>query len=235
MIAENLKILRSRIEQTCRRCGRRPEDVRVVAVSKTFPAEMIRAALAEGQMDFGENYVQELKVKREELGEQKIRWHFIGHLQSNKVKHIIEYAHLIHSVDGIALGREIDKQAERCGRRQDILVEVRTTGESTKFGVQPENAIALMQDLARLPHLRVCGLMTMGPFSGEPDDARPSFRRLRELSRDIDAAGVDGITMNCLSMGMTNDFEVAIEEGATIVRIGTAIFGNRTYNAKVIP
>lgn len=235
MIAENIKILRNRIQQTCLRCGRRPEDIRVVAVSKTFPVELIQEARAEGQTDFGENYVQELKAKQGSLLDEHIRWHFIGHLQSNKVKHIAEYAHLIHSVDSVALGREIDRQAELYGRRQDVLVEVRTTDESTKFGVLQENAIALVQELAQFSHLRVCGLMTMGPFSNEPNDSRPSFRRLRQLRDEIQSVGIDGVTMDWLSMGMTHDVEVAIEEGATIVRIGTAIFGNRNYIAKVIP
>jgi pyridoxal phosphate enzyme (YggS family) len=235
MIAENLNILRSRITQTCLRCGRRPEDILLVAVSKTFPAEMIQRALAEGQIDFGENYVQELKAKRDALKGRNIRWHFIGHLQSNKVKHVAEYAHLIHSVDSIALGREIDRQAGRCGRRQDVLVEVRTTDESTKFGVLPEHTLALVRELAQFPHLRVCGLMTMGPFSSEPDDSRPSFRMLQQVRQEIIAAGIEDVSMSLLSMGMTHDFEVAIEEGATILRIGTAIFGNRKTIAEVIP
>jgi pyridoxal phosphate enzyme (YggS family) len=230
MIAENLDNLRKLIEQTCRNCGRNPGDIQLVAVSKSFPIESVKEAIAAGQMDFGENYVQELQEKHHSLGGQPIQWHFIGHLQSNKAKYIAEYIHLIHSVDDLGLGKEISKRSERYNRVQDVLVEVHTTDEATKFGVRPEEAVALLKGLSQMSHLRVCGLMTMGPFSDDPGDSRPSFRTLMELKREIESEGIENVSMNSISMGMSHDFEVAIEEGATIVRIGTAIFGRRVQN-----
>jgi pyridoxal phosphate enzyme (YggS family) len=230
MIVENIKNLRKRIEQVCHKSGRKVEEVRLVAVSKTFPVDSVREAIVSGQMDFGENYVQELQEKNQLLAQMPIRWHFIGHLQSNKVKYVAEYVHLIHSVDDLKLGKEIDRRAEQCRRVQDILVEVHTTDEATKFGVNPEQTIALIKELSLLPHLRVCGLMTMGPFSDNPDDSRPSFRQTVELKKQIEAEGIENVRMQHLSMGMSHDFEVAIEEGATLLRIGTAIFGRRIKN-----
>ncbi len=230
MIAENLKNLRKHIEQTCQKCGRRSEDVQLVAVSKTFPAEAVQEAVSAGHIDFGENYVQELQEKRQVLAKHPLHWHFIGHLQSNKAKYIAEYIHLIHSVDDISLGKEISKRAERFGRVQDVLVEVRTTDEATKYGVPPKQTIALLKELSQLQYLQVCGLMTMGPFSDDPNDSRQSFRQLAELKREIVSEGIENVQMHHLSMGMTHDFEVAIEEGSTIVRIGTAIFGRRVKN-----
>jgi hypothetical protein len=230
MIAENLKNLRKRIDQACQKCGRKNDDVHIIAVSKTFSAELILEAGDAGQIEFGENYVQELQEKQKTLTDRILRWHFIGHLQSNKVKYIADYVTLIHSVDDLNLGKEISKRAERCSRIQDVLVEIHTTDEATKFGVQPEHAIALLKELSQLSHLRVCGLMTMGPFSDNPDDSRSSFRCAAELKKHIEAEGIVNVQMRHLSMGMTHDFEVAIEEGATLVRIGTAIFGRRTKN-----
>jgi PLP dependent protein len=230
MIAENLKNLRKRIELTCQKCGRQSTDVQLIAVSKTFPVEAIQEAVSTGHIDFGENYVQELQEKRQALTEHSLHWHFIGHLQSNKVKYIAEYIYLIHSVDNIGLGKEIDKRAERLKRIQDVLVEVHTTDEATKYGVPPKGTTALIKELSQLKNLRVCGLMTMGPFSDDPDDSRQSFRQLAELKKEIAAEGIENIQMRHLSMGMTHDFEVAIEEGSTIVRIGTAIFGRRVKN-----
>jgi pyridoxal phosphate enzyme (YggS family) len=230
MIAENLKNLRIRIEQTCQKCGRRSEDVQLVAVSKTFSVEAIQEAVDTGHIDFGENYVQELQEKRQVLAKYPLHWHFIGHLQSNKAKYIAEYIHLIHSVDAISLGREISKRAERFKRVQDVLVEVHTTDEATKYGVPPKKTITLLKELSQLQCLRVCGLMTMGPFSDDPNDSRQSFRQLVELKREIVSEGIENVQMQHLSMGMTHDFEVAIEEGSTIVRIGTAIFGRRVKN-----
>jgi PLP dependent protein len=230
MIAENLENLRKRIEQTCQKCGRRSEGVLLIAVSKTFPVEAIQEAVNTGQIDFGENYVQELQVKRQALAKSPLHWHFIGHLQSNKVKYIAEYVHLIHSVDDISLGKEINRRAERLKRVQDILVEVHTTDEATKNGVPPSKTIALLKELSQLQHVRVCGLMTMGPFSDDPNDSRQSFRQLAELKKEILSEGIENIHMQHLSMGMTHDFEVALEEGSTIVRIGTAIFGRRIKN-----
>jgi PLP dependent protein len=227
MIAENLKILRKRIEKSCQKSGRKVEDVQLIAVSKTFPVEMIQEAIITGQADFGENFVQELRGKRPLLEGQPLRWHFIGHLQSNKVKYIADYIHLIHSVDDLTLGKEISKRAAQHNRVQDILVEVHTTDEASKYGVQPAKTAELVKDLALLPHLRVCGLMTMGPFSDDPNDSRASFRQAAEVQKQIVKEGIERVQMHHLSMGMTHDFEVAIEEGATLIRIGTAIFGAR--------
>ena len=227
MIAQNLKNLRKRIEQTCQKCGRKIEDVQLIAVSKTFSADSVEEAITAGQIDFGENYVQELQEKREALAGSIVQWHFIGHLQSNKVKYIADYVYLIHSVDDLKLGSEISRRAERCNRIQDVLVEVHTTDEATKFGVPPEQAVSLIKELSQLSHLRVCGLMTMGPFSDNPDDSRSSFRCVADLKKQVAAEGIDRVSMHHLSMGMTHDFEVAIEEGATLVRLGTAVFGRR--------
>jgi PLP dependent protein len=230
MIAENLKNLRKRIEQTCQNCGRKIDDIQLLAVSKTFSVEFIQEAINAGQVDFGENYVQELQQKQNILADRKIQWHFIGHLQTNKVKYIAEYVRLIHSVDDLNLGKEISKRAARCNRVQDVLVEIHTTDEATKFGVRPEDAIALIKELSQLSHLRICGLMTMGPFSDNPNDSRASFRCVAELKKQIEAEGIANVQMRHLSMGMTHDFDVAIEEGTTLIRIGTALFGRRTKN-----
>ena len=230
MIAENLKNLRKRIEQTCQKCGRKIDDVQLIAVAKTFSIELIKEAINAGQIDIGENYVQELQEKHTALTERIVHWHFIGHLQSNKVKYIADYVDLIHAVDDLNLGIEINKRAERCNRVQDVLVEIHTTDEATKFGVQPEHAIPLIKELSQLSHIRVCGLMTMGPFSDNPNDSRLSFRCVTDLKKQIETEGIVNVQMRHISMGMTHDFEVAIEEGSTIVCIGTAIFGRRTKN-----
>ncbi len=227
MIAASLFDVRERIKVACLRCGRRPEGVLLVAVSKTFDAECVRQAIDAGQRDFGENYVQELQAKRKELDLAPVRWHFIGHLQSNKVKYIAGYVHLIHSVDNVRVAQEIDRQGEKLGRSVDVLVEVHSTDEATKFGVPPARTVDLVKAVSRFPRVNVVGLMTMGPFSEDPNDSRPAFRRLVELGRDITSEGIDRVAVRHFSMGMTHDFEVAIEEGATIVRIGTAIFGER--------
>ena len=169
-----------------------------------------------------------MTAKKQQLIDLSPQWHFIGHLQSNKVKYIADFVHLIHSVDNMRLAQEIDKRAERCGRALEVLVEVHTTDEATKYGVRPEDTAKLAREIALLPHLRVQGLMTMGPFSDDPNDSRPSFRLVAGLAKEIEQEGIAGVSMKKLSMGMTHDFEVAIEEGATIIRIGTAIFGERT-------
>jgi pyridoxal phosphate enzyme (YggS family) len=227
MIAENLEILRKRICDASIRSGRGADDVGLVAVSKTFSQESIKEAVNAGQLDFGENYVQELREKVEGIGNPELRWHYIGHLQSNKVKYIAGYIHLIHSVDNLSLGREIDNRAGRFNRVQDVLVEVHTTDEKSKFGAGPGKVVELIKELSLLPNLRVRGLMTMGPFSDDPGDSRPSFRLLMELKKRIESEGIANTEMRYMSMGMSHDFEVAIEEGANLVRIGTAIFGGR--------
>jgi pyridoxal phosphate enzyme (YggS family) len=228
MIRERVDTIRSRIAAACARCGRDPREVTLVAVSKTFPAEAIAEVCDAGVSDIGENYVQELLAKRERLGGRSIRWHFIGHLQSNKVKYLVPWIHLIHAVDDVGLAREIDKRAAHAGTRINVLVEVNTTGEQSKFGVRPSAAVEFVQSLAEFRHLSIAGLMTIGPFVPDPEASRPMFRTLRLLSKELATLGQENVQMQHLSMGMTGDFEVAIEEGATLVRIGTAIFGKRT-------
>ena len=227
MIADNAQQVRERVRKACERSGRDPQGVRLIAVSKTFDVARVREVLEAGISDIGENFVQELRDKRAELNNPDIRWHFVGHLQSNKVKYIADFISLIHSTDHRSVAEEIDKRGARIGRLIDVLVEVNTTGERTKFGVLPESTIEFVKSLAHLRNLRVRGLMTMGPFLPDPEDSRPAFRTLREFRDEVRNAGIENVEMTELSMGMTNDFEVAIEEGATMVRIGTAIFGPR--------
>jgi pyridoxal phosphate enzyme (YggS family) len=232
MILENIDIVRRRIEQACRRAGRDSSEVTLLAVSKTFSADRIREAVRAGLRDIGENYVQELLEKRNQLSAEDIRWHFVGHLQSNKVKYIAGWIDLIHAVDTGGLAAEIDRRARAAGRVLDLLVEVNTTGENSKFGVRPSDTVEFVRSLASLKNVRVAGLMTIGPFLPDPEGSRPMFNELRLLKERVARLGQGNVTMRHLSMGMTGDFEVAIEEGATIVRIGTAIFGSRTKKAR---
>ena len=199
----------------------------IIAVAKTFGSALVLEALRTGVPDVGENYVQELLEKQEQLSGEQVRWHFIGHLQTRKVRSMVERVTMIHSVDSVRLGREI---AARAPKPMDVLVEVNTSGEGTKFGVSPQDAPGLVRELSALPGLRVAGLMTIGPFLPDPEDSRPAFRKLAEIRRGLADAG---LSLPHLSMGMTNDFEVAIEEGSTMVRIGTAIFGRRTKQPTV--
>lgn len=227
MIAENVQHVRERIQKACERSKRDPQSVRLIAVTKTFDASKVRAAVESGIRDFGENFVQELREKRAELSDPAIRWHFVGHLQSNKVKYIADFIHLIHSVDHQSVAEEIGKRGAKAGRIIDALVEVNTSGEQTKFGLKPEEAVEFVKSIGALKNLRLKGLMTIGPFLPDPEDSRPTFQRLRRLRDEIQDAGIGNVEMTDLSMGMTHDFEVAIEEGATMIRIGTAIFGPR--------
>jgi PLP dependent protein len=231
MVAENAEIIKNRIREVCLRCGRKPEDVLLLGVSKTFGVDKIREAVSAGLFDIGENYTQELDSKRGLLNDERVRWHFIGHLQSNKVKYIADYIHLIHSVDNDRVAEEIQKRAARAGRSIDVLVEVHTTDEATKFGVLPDQTIDLIKRISVFDRVKVRGLMTMGPFSDDPDDSRPSFQLLAELAKKVAQEGIEHVTIQHLSMGMSHDFEVAIEEGATIVRIGTMLFGARLQAA----
>jgi pyridoxal phosphate enzyme (YggS family) len=214
------------MENAARRAGRDPKSVRLVAVSKTKTAEAVTEAMQAGQLIFGENYVQELTAKAAQVS-GPVEWHFIGSLQSNKVKYIAGLVALIHSVDRLSLAAETEKQWGKLGKTCDILVEVNVSGEKSKAGTTTSEVVRLVRDIARLPHLRIKGLMTMPPFFDEPEPARPYFRELRELAGTIEAEGIPNVEMNELSMGMSGDFEVAIEEGATLVRVGSAIFGYR--------
>jgi pyridoxal phosphate enzyme (YggS family) len=226
MIGANIEQIRDRIAATCSRVGRSAAEITLLAVSKTFPAEHVAEAVRHDVLDIGENYVQELLQKRAALHDERIRWHFIGHLQTNKVRHIVEWISLIHAVDSVRLAREINVKAG--DRVVDVLLEVNTTGEESKFGLLPERTVEFVEEVRDLEHIRIAGLMTIGPFLPNPEGSRPMFRKLRELRDDIARLGQPNVTMRHLSMGMTGDYEVAIEEGATILRLGTAIFGSRT-------
>ncbi|MCI5639392.1 MAG: YggS family pyridoxal phosphate-dependent enzyme [Lachnospiraceae bacterium] len=228
MVKENLQKVQKNIEEACKRSDRSVEDVTLIAVSKTKPIEMIEEALAAGKTEFGENKAQEMKEKQEHLPDV-IKWHFIGHLQTNKVKYVVGRAALIHSVDSFHLAEAIQKECEKKQVEADILIEVNVAGEDSKFGVKPEDTEALVRKIATLPLVHIRGLMTIAPFVQNSEENRPIFRELRKLSVDISSKNIDNIDMNVLSMGMTGDYEVAVEEGATHVRVGTGIFGERNY------
>lgn len=225
-ISKNLAQLNQRIQEATARAGRDPASVRLVAVSKTRPSSDIIEAIQAGQSIFGENYAQELSAKLADIKES-VSWHFIGHLQSNKVKYIAGQVSLIHSVDRLSLACEISHQWCRLSEICDILIQVNISGESSKSGTTEKGAIQLVRECSLLPNIRVLGLMTMPPFFDDPDAARPYFAELKRLSQAIAAEQIPGVEMRELSMGMSGDFEVAIREGATLVRIGTAIFGER--------
>ena len=227
MIAENLAVLRQKIVETCRKSGRNPEEVKLIAVSKYFGVEAITEAKNCGLTDFGENRAQELTLKFEKLGND-VTWHFIGTLQKNKVKYAVNAAELIHSVDSLELVEEINKRAEKIGKIQKILLEVKTSEEETKSGLETETEILnLVSRCSELKNLELKGLMTMAPLTDDTNIIRKSFRDLRNLK---DRINNKGFNLTELSMGMTSDFEIAIEEGATMLRIGSAIFGDRDYS-----
>lgn len=226
-IAARLAGVRRVMAEAARRAGRRPEEITLVAVSKTKSVEEIREAAQAGQLDFGENYAQELREKIAALGDKRLRWHFIGHLQSNKVKYLAGEVVLIHSVDSMKLVEEIEKRAAARGRVQEILLEVNLGGEASKSGMREADLPEVISAALARPHLKLTGLMTMPPYFPEAEQSRPFYRRLREL-RDREQRRLAGrAELRELSMGLSHDFPVAIEEGATIVRVGTAIFGAR--------
>ena len=229
MLRENLQEVEQRIADACRRAGRKREEVTLIAVSKTKPTEMLKEAYDLGVRVFGENKVQELTEKYDLLPDD-IRWHMIGHLQTNKVKYLIGKTELIHSVDSLKLAKVIEKESEKKECITDILVEVNVAEEESKFGLKMEEVIPFIENAAQFPHINVRGLMTIAPFVENPEKNRTIFADLHKLYVDIKEKNIDNGTVNILSMGMTNDFEVAIEEGATMVRIGTGIFGARNYN-----
>jgi len=224
LITRNLEEVRGAIAAAAHRAGRDPGEVRLVAVSKTVDLERLRAAIAAGQDLFGENYLQEARDKIAALG-RRVSWHLVGHLQTNKAAGAVALFDLIHAVDRGKLARALDAAAARLGKVQDVLIQVNQGGEDTKSGVEPAAAGDLLQEVARLPHLRILGLMTMPPWFADPEAARPYFRALRELRERL--RDVSGLPLPELSMGMSADFEVAVEEGASLVRVGTAIFGRR--------
>ena len=228
-LQENLQQVEANICKACENAGRKRSDVTLIAVSKTKPIEMLQTVYDLGARDFGENKVQEMCEKMEVLP-KNIRWHMIGHLQRNKVKYIVGKTALIHSVDSLKLAETIEKEAAKKNCIQDILVEVNVAQEETKFGLSCDEVLPLIQEIKDFPHIRVKGLMTIAPFVDDPEDNRVYFRKLKDLSLDIQSKSIDNIDMSVLSMGMTNDYEVAVEEGATLVRVGTGIFGARNYN-----
>ncbi len=225
-IAENLARVRERIARAAEKAGRDPGEVTLVAVTKTVDLERIREAVEAGVRDLGENYAQEAREKMDRFGPE-VRWHFIGHLQTNKVKKAIEIFDMIETVDSLDLAREIDKRAGAAGKAMPILIEINSGEEDQKAGVRPVDAEPLIRAAAALPHVKIEGLMTMGPFEGDPEDSRPYFRETKALFETIKTLGIPGVEMKRLSMGMTNSYKVAIEEGATMVRLGTLIFGPR--------
>lgn len=226
--SERFRALMARITCAATRCGRDPAAIRLVAVAKTQPADLVREMVLAGARIIGENYIQEARDKFDALNDQPIEWHFIGHLQSNKAKYAVRLFDLIHTVDSWSLAQELDRCAQKAGKLQPILVQVNLSGETTKSGVAPDQATALVQAIAQLPHLRIKGLMTLPPFFDAAQQARPFFSALRELRDRLAGHALPNVDMQELSMGMTGDFEVAIEEGATLVRIGTALFGERS-------
>lgn len=228
MIKENLISVENEIREACLRAGRRREDVTLIAVSKTKPVSDLEEAYALGVRVFGENKVQELADKYEVLPKD-IEWHMIGHLQRNKVKYIIDKVALIHSVDSLRLAETIEKEAAKRNITVNILIEVNVAREESKFGLMPEELEEFIAKISDFSHIRVKGLMTIAPFVADSEENRVIFQRLHKLSVDIETKNVDNITMRVLSMGMTNDYAVAIEEGATMVRVGTGIFGVRDY------
>ena len=227
-VCENYLAVEEKVKEACRRAGRSRDEVTLIAVSKTKPMSMIEELLPLGVVDFGENKVQELTAKEEALPSH-IRWHMIGHLQRNKVKYIVDKAFLIHSVDSLRLAEAISQEAGKKNVTANILIEVNVAGEDSKFGVRPEETAALAESISKLPNISVKGLMTIAPFVENAEENREVFRNLRKLSVDIEEKKFNNVTMAVLSMGMTGDYEVAIEEGATHVRVGTGIFGERNY------
>jgi len=229
VIQSNLSEVEQNILDACKKSGRNREDITLIAVSKTKPVSLLEDAYNAGVRDFGENKVQEMCEKYEVMPKD-ISWHMIGHLQTNKVKYLIGKTALIHSVDSYKLACEIEKQAAKHDCIMDILIEVNIAEEESKFGLAEEEVIHLVKEIAKLPHVRIRGLMTVAPYVVDSEENRAFFRKIKQLSVDIDNQNIDNVSMDILSMGMTGDYMVAIEEGATMVRVGTGIFGERDYS-----
>lgn len=226
MIKEQLDEVRERVREACLRAGRAPEDVTLIAVSKTKPAQAVQEAYDAGARDFGENKVQEILQKKPVLP-QDIRWHMIGHLQRNKVHQVIGKAVLIHAVDSLRLAEQIESEAAKRDLDVDVLLEINVAKEESKYGFFLEDAEEAIRAISAFPHVHIKGLMTIAPFVENPEENRGIFKKLYQFSVDINDKNIDNVTMGVLSMGMSGDFEVAIEEGATMVRVGTSIFGAR--------
>ena len=230
MIRENLNDVKENIVSACRASNRQPQDVTLIAVSKTKPVELLREAYDAGIRDFGENKVQEIQAKYGSLPDD-VRWHMIGHLQRNKVHQVLGKAVLIHSVDSLRLARQIEEEAAKKNMEVDILLEINVAKEESKYGFFMEDAEAAIREISTFPHVHIRGLMTIAPFVENPEENREIFKKLYEFAVDIGRKNIDNVTMDVLSMGMTGDYEVAVEEGATMVRVGTGIFGERHYGA----
>ena len=228
MLADNYNTVLKRVQDACARAGRNPREVTLISVSKTKPVNDLREVYEAGSRDFGENKVQEIMDKVPQLPDD-INWHMIGHLQRNKVKYIVDQVTLIHSVDSVRLAEEIEKQAEKKQTEVNILIEVNMAQEKSKFGLYKDEVISIVKEIAAFEHIHIKGLMTIAPYVDDPEDNRKYFKALKDLSVDIKRENIDNVCMDELSMGMTGDFEVAIEEGATFVRVGTGIFGERNY------
>lgn len=229
MILENIEKVRQNIEAACKKSGRNPEEITLIAVSKTKPYTDIEEALPSGILDYGENKVQELSEKYDILPKD-IRWHMIGHLQRNKVKYLVGKVSLIHSVDSLRLANQIETEFAKKDMIANVLIEVNMAEEESKFGVSAGDTLELIKAMSILPHLRIQGLMTIAPYTDNPETNREYFSKMKKLSVDIREKNIDNVNMNVLSMGMTGDYQVAIEEGATMIRVGTGIFGERNYN-----
>ena len=229
MILENIKQVEENIIKSCDKVGRDPKEVTLIAVSKTKPYTAIEEALPSGVLDYGENKVQELTEKYEILPKD-IRWHMIGHLQRNKVKYLVGKVELIHSVDSLRLANQIETEFAKKNEIANILIEVNMANEESKFGITSETTEQLVREISKLEHVRIKGLMTIAPYTDNPETNREYFRNMKKLSVDITEKNIDNVSMNVLSMGMTGDYQVAIEEGATMIRVGTGIFGERNYN-----
>lgn len=226
-IASNIEMVLDSIAKAALNCGRAPDSVQLVAVSKTMPVEKIKAAMAAGQTVFGENYIQDAVEKINAIDDDSIKWHFIGHLQTNKAKYAVRFFDLIHTVDSLKLASEINRQAEKINKIQSVLIQVNISGESSKSGATKEAAPDMVRKMREMNNITVKGMMTVPPYFIDPERARPYFRALAGLCGEIRKSAIPGVDMSQLSMGMSNDFAVAIEEGATLVRIGTSIFGER--------
>ncbi len=229
MLKENLKLVNSKIADACKRAGRSVDEVTLIAVSKTKPLSDIEELITYDVSEYGENKVQELCDKYEQVS-TPVNWHLIGHLQTNKVKYIVDKACLIHSVDSLHLAETIEKEAAKRGVVANILIQVNIANEDTKFGIDEAYVYDLINEIKDFKHIKVKGLMTIAPFVENPEENRTHFRKMHQLLLDIKSKNIDNIDMYILSMGMTNDYEVAIEEGSTMVRVGTGIFGERNYN-----
>ena len=229
MIKENLTMVQENIRAACKRAGRKETEVTLIAVSKTKPLSMIEEAYAAGMREFGENKPQEMRDKAKAFSEP-VHWHMIGSLQSNKIKYVTGTACMIHSVDSVSLAATIEKEAAKKELVMDILLEVNVAEEASKHGFSISEVLPAVQNISKMSHLQIRGLMTVAPYTENAEENRIYFRKMKELLVDINAKNIDNISMDCLSMGMSSDYEVAIEEGATMVRIGTGIFGERDYS-----